>query len=60
MVLIRSLVSQEESVNQCIKSEKHSTIYCTWEGVYVSMNEDQAISMQRSDVFEIFREVATG
>lgn len=24
------------------------------------MNDDQAISMQRSDVFEIFREVATG
>lgn len=24
------------------------------------MNEDQAISMLRSDIFEIFREVATG
>lgn len=47
MALIRFLGSQEESVNKCIKSEKHSKMYGTWEGVYVSMNEVQAISMQR-------------
>lgn len=58
MALIRSLVSQEKSVNQCSKSEKHGKIYCTWEGTYICLNEDQAVS--KSDVFGIFREVATG
>lgn len=58
MALIRSLVSQEKYVNYCSKSEKHDKIYCTWEGTYVSVNEDQAI--YKSDVFGIFRKVATG